>query len=150
MEGHGQNWIARKAVICFLYVSREAAQALTLVIGALDLVYQATPEMSSLVLFPVSVDISMAPLVSVVQHVPGLEGTEAPIQQTKDSYRPIVACALWAWSLGQTGHFAGDGLVWPCTILLCPGEHIAQAVQQIGSCCLQNLCERLHPSLLLL
>jgi hypothetical protein len=64
MEGHGKNWIPWEAVIGFLYVSCQTAQALALVVGTLDLVHQATPKVGSLVLSSVSVYVCMAPVVS--------------------------------------------------------------------------------------
>ena len=88
MKGHGKDWVPREAVIGFLYVGCQTAQALALVVGTLDLVHQATPKVGSLVLSSVPVYVCIAPVVGEGQQMPGLQGTEAPVCHAKDCNWP--------------------------------------------------------------
>ena len=100
MQGGGDDGVPRQAIETFLYVSGQPAQALILIISLLDAGDQNTPSLAGLMTFPVSVDVCMAPLVGLVKHTSGMEGTESSVDHREDSYGPIVLGACGPFSLG--------------------------------------------------
>ena len=121
-----------EAIEALLDVSGQPAQTHLLVIGLLNAGNKHPPELSCLVLFPVPIDISMAPVVGMGQQGPCLDGTENPIDHGKNGYRPVVLGLACPFPFGQRGHTAGHNLFRPPPILPCPAIDVTKALQHIG------------------